>query len=455
MSRKSLLLIVESTFIYLGGLLAVHIQFGGDASRVLIHDHASLKLLIPILIVQGSFYLFDLYEFSLTRRNAFLVIRIFQALGLAAITLALLVHFVPGIWIGRNVFFVHLVLMLMAMSWWRLVAMWVLRNQRLAERVLIVGTGHNAVELAREVLGRPEDGFQVIGFLGDDPGLLGQSLINPRVIGMVSELEEVVRSFHAERIVVALNNQRGSLPMESLLELKLRGGVAVEESSSFYERLTNKISTEELRPSQLIFANGSRWICFYRRWRQVTDRVLGFIGLVFSLPVMLLTAIAIRLESRGPILYSQERVGLRNRVFRIIKFRSMRIDAEADGAKWAEERDPRVTRVGRVIRKLRLDEFPQFINVMRGDMGLIGPRPERPIFVEQLERDIPYYSQRHWVKPGLTGWAQVRCPYGASAQAAIEKLQYDLYYIKNQSPILDAIILFETVRIILFGKLAR
>jgi sugar transferase (PEP-CTERM system associated) len=455
MSRKALLLIVESIFIYLGGLVAVYIQFGGDAPQVLLHERAWLKLLIPLVIVQGSFYLFDLYEFSLTRQHAFLVIRIFQALGLAAITLALLVHFVPGIWIGRNVFFVHLVLMLMALSWWRLAAMWILRNQRFAERVLIVGTGHNAVDLAREVLRRPEDGFQVMGFLGNDPRLLGQSLINPRVIGMLSELEEVVRSVHAERIVVALNNQRGSLPMESLLELKLRGGVAVEESSSFYERLTNRISTEELRPSQLIFANGSRWMCFYRRWRQVTDRVLGLIGLVFSMPVMLLTAIAVRLESPGPILYSQERVGLRNRVFRMIKFRSMCIDAEADGAKWAEERDPRVTRVGRVIRKLRIDELPQFINVIRGDMSLIGPRPERPIFVEQLERDIPYYARRHWVKPGLTGWAQVRYPYGASAEAAIEKLQYDLYYIKNQSPILDAIILFETVRIILFGKLAR
>jgi len=272
---------------------------------------------------------------------------------------------------------------------------------------------------------------------------------------MVSELEKVVRSVHAERVVVAVNNQRGFLPMESLLELKLRGDVAVEESASFYERLTNKISTEALRPSQLVFANGSRWICFYRRWRQVTDRVLGFIGLVVSLPVMLLTAIAVRLESPGPILYSQERVGLRNRVFRILKFRSMCLDAEADGAKWAEEGDPRVTRVGRVIRKLRIDELPQFMNVIRGDMSLIGPRPERPIFVKQLEHDIPYYAQRHWVKPGLTGWAQVRYPYGASAEAAIEKLQYDLYYIKNQSPILDAIILFETVRIILFGKLAR
>jgi FlaA1/EpsC-like NDP-sugar epimerase len=300
MSRKAVLLIVESIFIYLSGLLAIYIQFAEDWPQVLVQQRAWLKLLIPIVTVQGSFYLFDLYEFSMTRQRAFLVIRVFQALGLAAITLALLVHFVPGIWIGRNVFFVHLVLMLMAMGWWRLVAMWVLRNERLAERVLIVGTGPNAVDLAREVLRRPEDGFHVVGFLGENPGLLGQSLINPRVIGMVSEVDKVVRSFHAERVVVAVNNERGTLPMESLLELKLQGNVAVEESSSFYERLTNKISTEELRPSQLIFANGSRAIRFYRRCRQTMDRLLGLIGLLVSFPVMVLAAIAIRLESPGP-----------------------------------------------------------------------------------------------------------------------------------------------------------
>jgi sugar transferase (PEP-CTERM system associated) len=455
MSRKVFLLISESTFIYLCGVVAVYLQFAGDSPQVLVNEHAWLKLLLPMVVVQGSFYLFDLYEFSFIRARSLLALRIFQSLGLSAIILALIVHLVPQMWVGRNVLLVHFLLLLTAMSWWRFIAMWLLRHPRLAERVLIVGTGQNAVELAREVLAHREDGFRVIGFLGDDPRLLGQSLINPRVIGMVSELEQAVRSFRPERIVIALGNQRGSLPMESLLELKLRGDVAVEESSSFYERLMSRISTEELRPSQLIFATSSRWSCIYRRWHQVADLVLASFGLVLSSPVMLLTAIAIRLESAGPVFYTQERVGLRNRVFKIIKFRSMLLDAEADGAKWAEERDPRVTRVGRLIRKLRIDELPQFINIIRGDMSFIGPRPERPIFVERLERDIPYYSQRHWVKPGLTGWAQVRCPYGASAKAALEKLQYDLYYIKNQSLMLDTIILFETARIVLFGKLAR
>jgi sugar transferase (PEP-CTERM system associated) len=231
--------------------------------------------------------------------------------------------------------------------------------------------------------------------------------------------------------------------------------VAVEESASFYERLTGKISTEMLRPSSLIFADGSRLRRSYKRVRALGDAVFALIGLVLSLPLMALTAIAIRLESRGPILYTQERVGAHNRTFNIIKFRSMATDAEKDGPVWAGKSDPRVTRVGRIIRKLRIDELPQFINVLRGEMSFIGPRPERPIFVTQLEDTIPYYSQRHLIKPGLTGWAQIRYPYGASVEDAIEKLKYDLYYIKNQSPMLDAMILFDTIRIVLFGRGAR
>jgi exopolysaccharide biosynthesis polyprenyl glycosylphosphotransferase len=246
-----------------------------------------------------------------------------------------------------------------------------------------------------------------------------------------------------------------------LLQLKLRDAMMIEDSASFYERLTGKISMQQMRPSGLIFsvnASQSRpaWrVNLTRRGRRLFDLALAAAGLVLAAPLMLLTALAIKLDSRGPVFYTQERVGLHNRNFRIIKFRSMHPDAEKDGAVWARERDPRVTRVGRIIRKLRIDEAPQFINVLRGEMSLIGPRPERPVFVAQLEREIPYYSQRHLVKPGITGWAQVCYPYGASLADAREKLQYDLYYIKNQSLVLNAIILLETARIVLFGRLSR
>jgi len=193
----------------------------------------------------------------------------------------------------------------------------------------------------------------------------------------------------------------------------------------------------------------------YRQARRLLDIAISLPGLMVSLPIMVLTAIAIKIDSRGPVLYMQKRVGEHNRSFTIMKFRSMRTDAEPDGPVWAEEDDLRITRVGRVIRKLRVDELPQFINILRGEMTIVGPRPERPEFVEQLEREVPYYSQRHLVKPGLTGWAQIRYPYGASVEDAINKLQYDLYYIKNQSLLLDAITLFETTRIVLFGRGAR
>jgi sugar transferase (PEP-CTERM system associated) len=333
--------------------------------------------------------------------------------------------------------------------------MWVMGHPRLAERVLILGTGPNAINIASETLERREHGYKIVGFIGDDPALVGRSLINPSVIGVFEDLEEIVRRHHLDRIVIAIDDQRGKMPLDMLLRLKLRDKVVIEESASYYERLTGKVSTRMLRPSWLIFSGSSRVTRMYRRLVGLTDVALSVIGLLLSWPLILVAAIAIKIESRGPVFYIQERVGVHDKVFKLIKLRSMRIDAEQDGPKWADDNDARVTRVGRMIRKLRVDELPQFINVIRGDMSFIGPRPERPFFVRQLEREIPYYSQRHLVKPGVTGWAQVCYPYGSSVEDAVEKLQYDLYYIKNQSPVLDAFILLETARIMIFGRGAR
>ncbi len=325
---------------------------------------------------------------------------------------------------------------------------------RLAERVLILGTDLQAVAIAREIIRRRGRGYEVIGFVGHDLALVGQSLINPRVIGVIDDLEELVLRRRPDRIVVALSGLRDKAPFDLLLRLKARDEIQVEEASRFFERLTGKISTEHLQPWQLwplVFAETGRWTRLYRRLQRVFDVVSSLIGIALSLPIMVLTAVAIRIESTGPVVYTQERVGLHGRKFRIFKLRSMQADAEAHGPVWACENDPRVTRVGRVIRRLHLDETPQFFNILRGEMSLIGPRPERPEFVEQIEERIPYYSERHLVKPGLTGWAQVSYPYGASFEDAREKLQYDLYYIKNQSPLLDAIILLETARVVLYG----
>jgi sugar transferase (PEP-CTERM system associated) len=326
---------------------------------------------------------------------------------------------------------------------------------RPAERVLILGTDHQAVAVAREIMRRRGRGYEVIGFVGHDHALVGQSLINPRVIGVMDDLEELVRRRRPDRIVVALSDLVDKAPLDLLLRLKVRDEIQVDEASRFFERLTGKISTEHLqpwRPWRLVFAETGRSTRLYRRLQRVFDIVSSLIGMALSFPLMVLTAVAIRIESPGPVFYTQERVGLYGRKFRIFKFRSMRVDAEAHGPVWACENDSRVTRVGRVIRRLHIDETPQFFNILRGEMSLIGPRPERTEFVERLEERIPYYSERHLVKPGLTGWAQVSYPYGASFEDAREKHQYDLYYIKNQSPLLDAIILLETARVVLFGQ---
>jgi sugar transferase (PEP-CTERM system associated) len=454
-SRAIIILLFESLLTCLCGATAIWLRFGAESAAMLRGVSIWLKVGLLMLVVQGAFYIFDLYDFRRIRQSAALYMRIFQAVGLAAIALAVIFYALPQMMLGRGVFLVSLLLMLTLMSCWRVFVNWLLGHPRLAERVLILGTDQSAINLAREVLDRPEVGYRVIGFVGEDPALVGKSLINPSVIGLSADLEQVVRQHQPDRIVVAISDRRGHLPLDPLLRLKLEDSVAVEEVASFHERLTGKISTEMFRPSWMIFANGSRRLRLYRQARRLADVVLATIGFVLSLPLMAITAVAIKLDSRGPVLYRQERVGLHNEVFKIIKFRSMRTDAEKFGAVWAAEDDPRVTRVGRLIRKLRIDELPQFINVIRGDMSFIGPRPERPVFVEQLEKASRYYSQRHLVKPGLTGWAQIRYPYGASVEDAIEKLQYDLYYIKNQSPVLDAIIIFETIRIVLFGRGAR
>jgi sugar transferase (PEP-CTERM system associated) len=249
-----------------------------------------------------------------------------------------------------------------------------------------------------------------------------------------------------------MGERRGQLPTAELLQLSLAGTVNIEEGASFYERVTGRVSLNMIRPSWLIFSSRGRQARISGIARNIVHRIVALIGALCSLPIALVTAVLIKLDSRGPVLYKQERVGKNGGAFTVMKFRSMRTDAEKAGPVWASLDDDRTTRVGKIIRKLRIDEIPQFWNILRGDMDFVGPRPERPHFVAQLAEEIPYYEQRHLIAPGLTGWAQIKYPYGASIEDARQKLQYDLYYIKNQSLMLDAIILFETVKIILFGR---
>ncbi len=279
--------------------------------------------------------------------------------------------------------------------------------------------------------------------------------MNANVIGSYEQLEEIVEREGIDKIVVALSDRRGVLPVEVLLSCKLRG-VKVEDVATFYEQVSGKIMLENLRPSWLVFSDDFTISALTRALKRLQDIVLALVGGVLALPVAFLVALCIRLDSCGPILFRQERVGQNGEPFTLIKFRSMRVDAEAmTGPIYAEADDPRITRVGRVIRRLRLDELPQLANVLSGDMSFVGPRPERQFFVDQFEKDIPYYKRRMSVKPGVTGWAQVKYPYGANAEDAAEKLRLDLYYVKNMSSLFDLFIVLQTVKIVLLGQGAR
>jgi sugar transferase (PEP-CTERM system associated) len=458
--RRLFLVLTETIMLYLIGIVAGTIRLFDSIWWELAERRGWAKLLLMVVVIQLAFYLFDLYDLPASRRYRRVLSNVMKGLGTATVLLAILFYAVPQLEVGRGVFLICLALTFLVITGWRLALSWVSGHASLGvrERILILGSGTQAVETARATLENRNSGFHVVGFVDNKPELVGKSLINPSVLGLTAEISGLVEKHQVDRIIVALEDRRGggAFPTEELLNLSLSGRVAVEECVCYYERLTGKIATELLRPSWLIFSRGSRLTDIGLHIRRILNLVLALVGFVLSLPVMALVSIAIKLESRGPLFYTQERVGKNGRLFKIVKFRSMTADAEKDtGPIWAEAADPRMTRVGRIIRKLRLDELPQFINVIRGDMNFVGPRPERPVFVEQLSEMIAYYQQRHLIKPGLTGWAQIKFPYGSSVEDAFEKLRYDLYYIKNRSLLLDGLIIFETVKTVLFGKGGR
>ena len=451
-----MLILAEAFLVYGAIVFAVYLRVGvADAPLELIEKQGYMKAGVAAFFCLAAFYLFDLYDFLVMHDRRELVLRLVQALGLAWIVLAISFYTFPGLNLGRGISLIALPLALTLMVTWRVSIHWVLGHPGFGERILIVGSGNLAVELAREVLNRPDAGYRIVGFVGTDAELLGKSLINPRVIGMTEQLDEIVKRDGIDRIVVAMGERRGQFPTNKLLQLSLAGQVNIEEGASFYERLTGRVSLNMIRPSWLIFTGRGRQAKLAEVSRAFVHWMVAFLGAILSLPIVLVTAIFIKLESRGPVFYKQERVGKNGRIFTLMKFRSMRVDAEQDGPVWASRGDARTTRVGRVIRKVRIDEIPQFWNILKGEMSFVGPRPERPHFVAQLAEEIPFYQQRHLIAPGLTGWAQIKYPYGSSIEDARQKLQYDLFYIKNHSLFLDALVLFETVKIILFGRGAQ
>ncbi|HKV13311.1 MAG TPA: TIGR03013 family XrtA/PEP-CTERM system glycosyltransferase [Thermoanaerobaculia bacterium] len=447
-------LLVEGLVLSLAVPLATHLRLGlgpGAPPRLsVILWESAVFMTVGLLALYAN----GLYDFGERLSPRQLTIRLLRALSVAAVALWALYFLFPKIVTGRGVFAIALVFSSLGVLAWRLLLRLILRAEGFAERILIVGTDEKAIDVAKETLARKHLGYRVVGFLDDDPKLQGVSVLNPRVIGTTRQCRELAVANGVSRVVVASMDYRGRLSMDSLLECKT-SGIRVQEASSYYEQLTGKIMVEGLRKSWLIFSDGfvvSRGTLFAKR---LLDIAAATVGLVFALPLMVLVAIAVRLDSPGPIFFRQDRVGRGGREFTLWKFRSMRTDAEADGARWAVTGDPRVTRVGRFIRKTRLDELPQLWNVLAGDMSLVGPRPERRMFVDQLIEQSPFYEQRLVVRPGLTGWAQIKAPYASTFEESIEKLKFDLYYIKNMSVLLDISILLSTARIVLLGRGAR
>jgi len=447
--RRFLLFFYEGTLVVLAMLVSACLRLGVHAGLTM--PHVAKKALLLATVLQAAFYYSGLYDLATTRHERVVYERTLRGIALGALVLLLAFYALPTIEIGRGIFLVALALSMLAVPAWRILYNRISEGSGFLRRTLIVGNGELARELARMLRSRPDLGLGLVGMLARD-----RTQVDPStgVIGTYRDLYGLVTSERIEVVLVAYPDRRGTLPVEQLLEVKFRG-VEVEEGVAFYERETGKIFVRELKPSQLIFAEGFRVRPTTRRLKRLLDLVVAIVGLVLAAPLMLLSAIVIAIDSPGPLLYRQERSGELGRPFTLYKFRSMRVDAEKSGARFAEENDPRITRVGRLIRKMRIDELPQLYNVLRGEMSMVGPRPERPVFIEQLEQQVPYFKQRLYVKPGLTGHAQVRCRYGVTAEDHLEKLQYDLYYIKSYSVVFDLSIIFDTIKVVLLRIGAR
>ena len=411
---------------------------------------SALRLGIVVAICVTCFYFNDLYDLHVVARRSELLTRLMQALGAASVLLAFLYYFIPDLMFGRGVSAVAALVIGITLVGWRLAVDAAGVLFRPEQRVLIAGTGPAGIRLVRELVEHPELNFTVLGFLDEKGENIGKRLVNPGIIGALEELDEFVRKERVDRVVLSFAERRGQMPVEKLLRMKF-SGTRVEDAYSLYEKLTGQIMLERLTPSWLILSDGFRLNSLQLLLKRVSDVLMSVIALVLCAPLALLIAFAIYLESGTPILFRQQRVGLKEQRFRILKFRSMWHDADKSSATWATEGDKRVTRVGRVLRRYRLDELPQFVNVLLGDMSIVGPRPEQPALVSMLEQQIPYYAQRHTVRPGITGWAQIKYKYGASVGDAITKLEYELFYIKHMSISFDFLIIFRTIQVVLFG----
>lgn len=422
--------------------------FGSLESLEALKDGGIFRILCYLIAISFSAYFFELFEINRFNSWEYIFQRTFFSALSAFFLLSVLFYLFPELHFGRGLLFISLSLTLSGQIIFRLLIRKFSRVSRFANRVLIIGTGELA-QTIDDILPRDMNPYSYIGFVSSSKEK--NRVPEERIVGDIKELSDLIQDYRPHKIIVALTERRGSLPLKEIMHSKLRGA-DVFDATTFYEQQTGCLLIENIQPSSFIFAHGFRMTPFMRSYKRMFDIFFSVIGLTLAAPLFPIIALAVKLDSPGPVIFKQLRVGEREVEYFVYKFRTMRQDAEQKtGAVWAQKDDPRVTRVGQVMRKTRLDEIPQLYNVLKGDMSFVGPRPERLAFIERLKKTIPYYSTRHFVKPGVTGWAQVRYPYGASEEDALEKLRYDLYYIKNYSVVLDFKIILDTIKVVVSG----
>ena len=453
--RTLILLIGEALIVWTSFLLGAWIILREDCYLVLYVEGGFLNILVLTALVLLCSHCFDLYDTARLNPKGELYVRVLLVLGMVALGLAIVGYIRPSLLLGAlhpehtpyrsGSSAVGLLILTFALIGWRLGFTWLVQLPILVERVYVLGTGERAQRVVQGLRQNPELGVEIASWTGKMEGAVTRESV-------AAHLMEAVHKQKVHRVIVATPDRRGTIPMQELLKLRMQG-VKIEEATSWLEKIYGKIEVENLYPSWLVFGEGFRRNTIVKGVRRAISIIISLIGLIVALPLLPFIILAIRLDSEGPIFYTQTRVGKGGRLFKVVKFRTMRQDAEAaSGPRWTSDKDPRVTRVGKFLRASRLDEIPQMWCVLKGDMAFVGPRPERPEFIEMLSTEIPYYGVRHMVRPGLTGWAQVNYKYGSTVEDAREKLQYDLFYIKNVSIGLDLLIMFQTVKTVLLGR---
>jgi exopolysaccharide biosynthesis polyprenyl glycosylphosphotransferase len=453
-ARSLLVCLGETILVALSFLVVTGVYLGPDAELFLAYEGGAAKILLVTLVFIVCMYYLDLYDTLVLTNRREILVRLLAAIGIGTLIFALLYTAYPGAGIDLHQFVPGICLVLVLIGIWRELVVRGLSSHHLVERALLLGEGPLAIDLADQFIKRPEIGIRLVGYVSDYPALMNGLPL--QYLGGCNQLVSAVKRFGASRLVVAIEERRGALPVETLLALKTDHAVRVQDGAHVYETLTGKLPIQSLRLSWLLFSPGfrvSRSLLFYKR---VFSFLFSGLLLILCAPLMALIALVIRVDSPGPVILRQRRVGQHGKVFVLYKFRSMFDGSDLDlNHRPVADEDERITRAGRILRRSRLDELPQLYNILRGDMHFVGPRPFVPDQEQELVEKIPLYSQRWVVKPGVTGWAQVKRGYCVTLEDNEEKLAYDLFYIKNMSVGLDLLILFVTAKILLLGRGGR